>query len=151
MPTDGAQEWRGIPPRGKVTNEVSWDRYFLFLCPLTMVSQSWRHNNEVKAAWAASGSMEEAWWPRLTLWIASALQSSSNGVTLGTPNKATITILSNDNAFGIIAFNSVRKSEIVHYLHFICCLPLYSFWTEIGNVLLNCTQPQWPQIVPANS
>lgn len=36
-------------------------------------------------------------------------QSSSNGVTLGTPNKATITILSNDNAFGIIAFNSVRE------------------------------------------
>ncbi|XP_028834405.1 adhesion G-protein coupled receptor V1 isoform X2 [Denticeps clupeoides] len=34
------------------------------------------------------------------------LQSSSNGVKLGTPNKATITILSNDNAFGIISFNS---------------------------------------------
>ncbi|XP_030633613.1 adhesion G-protein coupled receptor V1 [Chanos chanos] len=34
------------------------------------------------------------------------LQSSSNGVTLGTPNTATITILSNDNAFGIISFNS---------------------------------------------
>ncbi|XP_070760191.1 adhesion G-protein coupled receptor V1 [Enoplosus armatus] len=41
------------------------------------------------------------------------LQSSSNGVTLGTPNKATITILSNDNAFGIIAFNSTE--EIVVY------------------------------------
>uniref|UniRef100_A0A667YA34 Adhesion G-protein coupled receptor V1 n=1 Tax=Myripristis murdjan TaxID=586833 RepID=A0A667YA34_9TELE len=39
------------------------------------------------------------------------LQSSSNGVTLGTPNKATITILSNDNAFGIIAFNSVVVDE----------------------------------------
>uniref|UniRef100_A0A8C7IVD8 Adhesion G-protein coupled receptor V1 n=1 Tax=Oncorhynchus kisutch TaxID=8019 RepID=A0A8C7IVD8_ONCKI len=37
------------------------------------------------------------------------LQSSSNGVRLGTPNRATITILSNDNAFGIISFNSVRK------------------------------------------
>uniref|UniRef100_A0A4W6G876 Adhesion G-protein coupled receptor V1 n=1 Tax=Lates calcarifer TaxID=8187 RepID=A0A4W6G876_LATCA len=37
------------------------------------------------------------------------LQSSSNGVTLGTPNKATITILSNDNAFGIIAFNSTDE------------------------------------------
>ncbi|KAM6930325.1 adhesion G-protein coupled receptor V1 [Xenentodon cancila] len=37
------------------------------------------------------------------------LQSSSNGVTLGTPNKATITILSNDNAFGIIAFNSTQE------------------------------------------
>ncbi|XP_045890437.1 adhesion G-protein coupled receptor V1 [Micropterus dolomieu] len=37
------------------------------------------------------------------------LQSSSNGVTLGTPNKATITILSNDNAFGIIAFNSTEE------------------------------------------
>uniref|UniRef100_A0A3Q3GBS3 Adhesion G-protein coupled receptor V1 n=1 Tax=Labrus bergylta TaxID=56723 RepID=A0A3Q3GBS3_9LABR len=37
------------------------------------------------------------------------LQSSSNGVTLGTPNKATITILSNDNAFGIIAFNSTKE------------------------------------------
>ncbi|XP_077417871.1 adhesion G-protein coupled receptor V1 isoform X3 [Vanacampus margaritifer] len=36
-------------------------------------------------------------------------QSSSNGVTLGTPNKATITILSNDNAFGIIAFNSTDE------------------------------------------
>lgn len=36
-------------------------------------------------------------------------QSSSNGVTVGTPKKATITILSNDNAFGIIAFNSVRN------------------------------------------
>uniref|UniRef100_A0A8C9WGZ3 Adhesion G-protein coupled receptor V1 n=1 Tax=Scleropages formosus TaxID=113540 RepID=A0A8C9WGZ3_SCLFO len=34
------------------------------------------------------------------------LQSSSNGVTLGTPNSATITILSNDNAFGVISFNS---------------------------------------------
>uniref|UniRef100_A0A8B9KGD3 Adhesion G protein-coupled receptor V1 n=1 Tax=Astyanax mexicanus TaxID=7994 RepID=A0A8B9KGD3_ASTMX len=31
---------------------------------------------------------------------------SSNGVTVGTPNTATITILSNDNAFGIISFNS---------------------------------------------
>ncbi|XP_069555964.1 adhesion G-protein coupled receptor V1 [Brachyistius frenatus] len=37
------------------------------------------------------------------------LQRSSNGVTLGTPNKATITILSNDNAFGIIAFNSTEE------------------------------------------
>ncbi|XP_053337317.1 adhesion G-protein coupled receptor V1 [Clarias gariepinus] len=34
------------------------------------------------------------------------LQSSSNGVTIGTPNTARITILSNDNAFGIISFNS---------------------------------------------
>ncbi|XP_072520807.1 adhesion G-protein coupled receptor V1 isoform X2 [Salminus brasiliensis] len=34
------------------------------------------------------------------------LQSSSNGVTVGTPNTAVITILSNDNAFGIISFNS---------------------------------------------
>ncbi|XP_076853827.1 adhesion G-protein coupled receptor V1 [Brachyhypopomus gauderio] len=34
------------------------------------------------------------------------LQSSSNGVTVGTPNMARITILSNDNAFGIISFNS---------------------------------------------
>ncbi|XP_049326601.1 adhesion G-protein coupled receptor V1 isoform X2 [Astyanax mexicanus] len=34
------------------------------------------------------------------------LQRSSNGVTVGTPNTATITILSNDNAFGIISFNS---------------------------------------------
>ncbi|XP_035385851.1 adhesion G-protein coupled receptor V1 [Electrophorus electricus] len=34
------------------------------------------------------------------------LQSSSNGVTVGTPNTAMITILSNDNAFGIISFNS---------------------------------------------
>lgn len=41
-----------------------------------------------------------------------SFQSSSNGVTLGTPNKATITILSNDNAFGIIAFNSVRTRHI---------------------------------------
>ncbi|KAF7200055.1 adhesion G-protein coupled receptor V1 isoform X2 [Nothobranchius furzeri] len=37
------------------------------------------------------------------------LQSSSNGVTLGMPNKAKITILSNDNAFGIIAFNSTDQ------------------------------------------
>ncbi|KAM6965415.1 adhesion G-protein coupled receptor V1 [Aplochiton taeniatus] len=37
------------------------------------------------------------------------LQSSSNGVRLGTPNKATITILSNDNAFGIISFNSTQE------------------------------------------
>ncbi|XP_068166577.1 adhesion G-protein coupled receptor V1 [Antennarius striatus] len=37
------------------------------------------------------------------------LQSSSNGVMVGTPNKATITILSNDNAFGIIAFNSTEE------------------------------------------
>ncbi|XP_068559504.1 adhesion G-protein coupled receptor V1 [Cebidichthys violaceus] len=36
------------------------------------------------------------------------LQSSSNGVTLGNPNKATITILSNDNAFGIVGFNSTE-------------------------------------------
>ncbi|XP_026994314.2 adhesion G-protein coupled receptor V1 isoform X1 [Tachysurus fulvidraco] len=34
------------------------------------------------------------------------LQSSSNGVTVGTPNMARITILSNDNAFGILSFNS---------------------------------------------
>ncbi|KAI3372466.1 hypothetical protein L3Q82_022949 [Scortum barcoo] len=38
-----------------------------------------------------------------------SLQSSSNGVALGTPSKATITILSNDNAFGIIAFNSTKE------------------------------------------
>ncbi|KAJ8006188.1 hypothetical protein DPEC_G00125640 [Dallia pectoralis] len=37
------------------------------------------------------------------------LQSSSNGVRLGTPNKAYITILSNDNAFGIISFNSTTQ------------------------------------------
>ncbi|XP_037536594.1 adhesion G-protein coupled receptor V1 [Nematolebias whitei] len=37
------------------------------------------------------------------------LQSSSNGVVLGAPNRATITILSNDNAFGIIAFNSTEE------------------------------------------
>ncbi|XP_029685938.1 LOW QUALITY PROTEIN: adhesion G-protein coupled receptor V1 [Takifugu rubripes] len=36
------------------------------------------------------------------------LQSSSNGVRLGAPSKATITILSNDNAFGVIAFNSTE-------------------------------------------
>ncbi|MCI4392676.1 hypothetical protein PGIGA_G00148550 [Pangasianodon gigas] len=36
------------------------------------------------------------------------LQSSSNGVTVGTPNTARITILSNDNAFGIISFNSTN-------------------------------------------
>ncbi|XP_077943744.1 adhesion G-protein coupled receptor V1 [Gasterosteus aculeatus] len=36
------------------------------------------------------------------------LQSSSNGITLGKPNKATITILSNDNAFGIVGFNSTE-------------------------------------------
>nr|XP_029492889.1 adhesion G-protein coupled receptor V1-like [Oncorhynchus nerka] len=35
--------------------------------------------------------------------------SSSNGVRLGTPNRATITILSNDNAFGIISFNSTKQ------------------------------------------
>ncbi|KAK0155883.1 G-protein coupled receptor 98 [Merluccius polli] len=40
------------------------------------------------------------------------LQSSSNGVRLGTPNKATITILSNDNAFGIIAFNSTDEISV---------------------------------------
>ncbi|XP_062238571.1 adhesion G-protein coupled receptor V1 [Platichthys flesus] len=40
------------------------------------------------------------------------VQSSSNGVTLGTPNKATITILSNDNAFGIIAFNSTEEIAV---------------------------------------
>uniref|UniRef100_A0A671KWR7 Adhesion G protein-coupled receptor V1 n=1 Tax=Sinocyclocheilus anshuiensis TaxID=1608454 RepID=A0A671KWR7_9TELE len=34
------------------------------------------------------------------------LQSSSNDVMVGTPNTATITILSNDNAFGIISFKS---------------------------------------------
>ncbi|KAF7670351.1 hypothetical protein LDENG_00010120 [Lucifuga dentata] len=39
----------------------------------------------------------------------STFQSSSNGVTVGTPNKATITILSNDNAFGIIGFNSTEE------------------------------------------
>ncbi|XP_017272706.1 adhesion G-protein coupled receptor V1 [Kryptolebias marmoratus] len=37
------------------------------------------------------------------------LQSSSNGVALGAPNRATITILSNDNAFGIVAFNSTEE------------------------------------------
>ncbi|XP_041926588.1 adhesion G-protein coupled receptor V1 [Alosa sapidissima] len=43
------------------------------------------------------------------------MQASSNGVTVGTPNQATITILSNDNAFGIISFNStslVTVSEL---------------------------------------
>ncbi|XP_061116243.1 adhesion G-protein coupled receptor V1 [Conger conger] len=35
-----------------------------------------------------------------------SLQNPSYGVTVGTPNTATITILSNDNAFGIISFNS---------------------------------------------
>lgn len=49
-------------------------------------------------------------WFYLTISFLPAFQSSSNGVTVGTPNKATITILSNDNAFGIIAFNSVRNS-----------------------------------------
>ncbi|KTG04363.1 hypothetical protein cypCar_00003793 [Cyprinus carpio] len=39
------------------------------------------------------------------------LQSSSNGVTVGTPNTATITILSNDNAFGIISFNSLPEDD----------------------------------------
>ncbi len=34
-------------------------------------------------------------------------------MTVGTPNTATITILSNDNAFGIISFNSV--SFFLHY------------------------------------
>ncbi|KAM9743556.1 adhesion G-protein coupled receptor V1 isoform 2-T3 [Menidia menidia] len=50
------------------------------------------------------------------------LQSSSNGVTLGTPNKATITILSNDNAFGIIAFNSTEEivvDELRQRSHFV--------------------------------
>lgn len=49
------------------------------------------------------------------IFISNALlfQSSSNGVTVGTPNTATITILSNDNAFGIISFNSV--SFFLHY------------------------------------
>ncbi|XP_068617051.1 adhesion G-protein coupled receptor V1 [Brachionichthys hirsutus] len=53
------------------------------------------------------------------------LQSSSNGVTVGTPNKATITILSNDNAFGIIAFNSTEEIVVDeprgsnHYVPFI--------------------------------
>ncbi|KAJ0067530.1 hypothetical protein NL108_008007, partial [Boleophthalmus pectinirostris] len=37
------------------------------------------------------------------------IQDSSNGVTVGQPNKATITILSNDNAFGIISFNSTAE------------------------------------------
>uniref|UniRef100_A0AAV2MS74 Staphylococcus aureus surface protein A n=1 Tax=Knipowitschia caucasica TaxID=637954 RepID=A0AAV2MS74_KNICA len=37
------------------------------------------------------------------------IQDSSNGVTIGQPNKATITILSNDNAFGIISFNSTEE------------------------------------------
>ncbi|KAL0979759.1 hypothetical protein UPYG_G00189270 [Umbra pygmaea] len=37
------------------------------------------------------------------------LQSSSNGVRLGVPNRASITILSNDNAFGIISFNSTTQ------------------------------------------
>uniref|UniRef100_A0A3P8TGE6 Adhesion G-protein coupled receptor V1 n=1 Tax=Amphiprion percula TaxID=161767 RepID=A0A3P8TGE6_AMPPE len=37
------------------------------------------------------------------------LQNATNGVTVGTPHKATITILSNDNAFGIIAFNSTEE------------------------------------------
>ncbi|XP_059910296.1 adhesion G-protein coupled receptor V1 [Gadus macrocephalus] len=40
------------------------------------------------------------------------IQSSSNGVILGTPNKATVTILSNDNAFGIIAFNSTEEITV---------------------------------------
>lgn len=51
----------------------------------------------------------------LTISRLSAFQSSSNGVVLGTPNKATITILSNDNAFGVIAFNSVRNVNQQQY------------------------------------
>ncbi|XP_037338537.2 adhesion G-protein coupled receptor V1 [Pungitius pungitius] len=52
------------------------------------------------------------------------LQSSSNGITLGKPNKATITILSNDNAFGIVGFNSTEDIVVVeprgrnHYVPF---------------------------------
>ncbi|XP_062371958.1 adhesion G-protein coupled receptor V1 [Sardina pilchardus] len=40
------------------------------------------------------------------------MQASSNGVTVGTPNQATITILSNDNAFGIISFNSTSLMTV---------------------------------------
>ncbi|KAK7934133.1 hypothetical protein WMY93_005029 [Mugilogobius chulae] len=40
------------------------------------------------------------------------IQDSSNGVTLGQPNTATITILSNDNAFGIISFNSTKEVQV---------------------------------------
>ncbi|KAI5088303.1 G-protein coupled receptor 98 isoform X2, partial [Silurus meridionalis] len=40
------------------------------------------------------------------------LQSSSNGVTVGTPNTARITILSNDNAFGIISFNTTSPITV---------------------------------------
>ncbi|KAM9393782.1 adhesion G-protein coupled receptor V1 [Pholidichthys leucotaenia] len=53
-----------------------------------------------------------------------APQSSSNGVTVGSPNKATITILSNDNAFGIISFNSTEEvavdepRESIYYVPF---------------------------------
>ncbi|KAI2664431.1 Adhesion G-protein coupled receptor V1 [Labeo rohita] len=45
-------------------------------------------------------------WTSVTASAGNCLNSSSNGVTVGTPNTATITILSNDNAFGIISFNS---------------------------------------------
>ncbi|XP_026199339.1 adhesion G-protein coupled receptor V1 [Anabas testudineus] len=40
------------------------------------------------------------------------LQSSSNGVSLGPQNKVKVKILSNDNAFGIIAFNSTEERVV---------------------------------------
>ncbi|KAM3610925.1 uncharacterized protein V6R79_010649 [Siganus canaliculatus] len=67
------------------------------------------------------------------------LQSSSNGVTLGTPNKATITILSNDNAFGIIAFNSTEEivvDEPRGRNHFVP-LTLIREWGTYGTVTVD--------------
>uniref|UniRef100_A0A3Q3W600 Adhesion G-protein coupled receptor V1 n=1 Tax=Mola mola TaxID=94237 RepID=A0A3Q3W600_MOLML len=64
------------------------------------------------------------------------LQSSSNGVTLGTPNKATITILSNDNAFGIIAFNLIAVDEPRgrnHYVPFTLIREKGTYGTVIVN------------------
>lgn len=120
------KSWRGIPLWANLTNQPGWDQYFLSLCLLTRASQ-WEPRNEVETVDKAGvlgfhmstsvggrlrcvqvHAVYLAWF-YLTISILPAFQSSSNGVTLGTPNKATITILSNDNAFGIIAFNSVRN------------------------------------------
>ncbi len=132
------KSWRGIPLWANLTNQPGWDQYFLSLCLLTRASQ-WEHRNEVKTVDKAGvlgfhmstsvggrlrcvqvHAVYLAWF-YLTISVLPAFQSSSNGVTLGTPNKATITILSNDNAFGIIAFNSVRNPST--------CI-LSSFWSH---------------------
>lgn len=153
MPNHRAQHksWRGTLLRANLTNQPGWDQYFLSLCLLTRAAQ-WEHRNEVKAVVLAFHMRTRVgincWggrlrsvnvntvvviWSYLSILVFLTFQSSSNGVTLGTPNKATITILSNDNAFGIIAFNSVRNAHASFLFSYFISMVISQMQSTIQN------------------